>query len=752
MSESLTKLTAKQLRLFVTICEHAISLRHTAGGKIKTAFKIAFLGESSIQDLVAQMAKHVGEEHILISAHTFLNTQEAVATSHSTLNVTQKIQGQVSQVQVQVKDMHSAAMKEKEAHEQNRTDAAIKRALGYGHDISPIWSDRYRGYLKERLPTTGKWVFDDPTFSRWKKGQSEANILAITGGSGTGKSFLTTSIIKHFIHRADPAEAADTRAYAAFYFLEGNEVQVMQSSSNIEDVAKSLVWQFSLANARYKRSAAGICREYQAVDPAAISRHLLFENPYLHEVNDTFYIIIDGLVGKMGEGMLRFLRNASAIAPGGRIRVLVTCDQQCSEHLGQADGIVFDQIHISAKNKPDVEVLIESRMDCMPALNDCTNASVRELRKSVCDRLTEKTGGDYVRVNFALDDIGKQEYPERIMNIVQNAGRERTDQIRGEIEELDRNLTDAEILEINEIILWIKHHRGLLTESQMATALRARDGRQSLLRLSDKFKAKYTLFTINNRGEVTFRAPEVENAIPERRRTRNEPEQHSQGVVSQGEIDMVKHFLRTVCPPKTYQKLDMDALLAQKQQAKDTRICQDDSNTAETKLALTCLHLLTEDADELENGLLPYARNCFDQHLSAADLAFVEIELKVEVGQHLCKLFTHDTSIDALLCNRESSRFTPVRVATYQKLLLKSDTANTILRWLGDSAVTSGITDKETKEWISDLVHGGGHGKLLAPAARRMAKHLVQKPHNLPITRGAFQFIVYYIRKVRTLC
>jgi hypothetical protein len=752
MSESLTKLTAKQLRLFVTICDHAISLRHTAGGKIKTAFKIAFLGESNIQGLVGQMAKHVGEEHILISAHTFLNSQEAVAASRSTLNVAHKIQGQIVHVQNQVTDMHTVAMKEKEVHEQNRTDAAIQKALGYGRDIVPVWSDRYRDYMKERLPSTGNWVFDDQIFARWKKGQSGANILAITGSSGTGKSFLATSIIQHFIHRTGSAEATDTRASAAFYFLEGDEVKTVQSASNIDDIAKSLVWQFSLADARYKRSAAGTCREYQAFDVGAMSQRLLFENRYLHEVNGIFYIIIDGLVGKMGEGMLRFLRDVSAAATGRRIRVLVTCDPECFEHLGQAEDISFDLIHIDAKNKPDVQALIESRMNSMPALNDCTNASVGDLRKSVCDGLIEVTGGDYVRVNFALDEISKQEYPERILSIVQNAGRQRTEQIRGEIEELDQNLNDAEISEINEIILWIQHHQGPLTENRMNTALCARDGRKSLLRLSDKFKAKYTLFTVTNRGEVSFRAPEVEKAIPQRGRARLELEQHSPTAVSHSEVDMIKHFLRTVCPPNTYSKLDLDALLAQKQQNKGSRICQDESNTAETKMALTSMKILAEDADEQENGLLPYARKFFDRYLSAADLAFVDIELKVQAGQHLVKLFTHDTSIDALLCNRESSRFTPVRIEICQKLLLESDTANTVIRWLGDSAVTSGIADQKVKEWISDVINGGGHGKLLAPAAKRMAFHLVREPHKLPVTRGAFQFIVYYIRKVRALC
>jgi GTPase SAR1 family protein len=746
MGESLVKLTAKQLRLFVTICDHAIKLRHTAGGKIKTAFKIAFLGESKIQDLLGEMAKHVGEEHLLISAHTFLSAHEAMTASRSNLTETKKIGDQMVQVQSQVKDLHAATAKESELHEQNRTDAAIKSALDFGREIAPVWRDRYREYAKARLPSTGNWIFDDPKFALWKKGQAGAKILAVTGGSGTGKSFLATSIIHHFIHRDSPAETTDTRASAAFYYLEGDEVKAMQNDSSIDAIAKSLIWQLSTVDGRYKKSAAAICREYQTGDVATMSHRLLFECPYFDEVNGIFFIVVDGLEGKLGGGMLRFLQDVSA---GHHIRVLVTCDLECSEHL-KVNGLILEPLHIEAKNKPDVQAFIESRMNEMPALNNFADSSVRDLRRAVSDGLIHVTGGDYIRVSFALGEISKQEYPEKILSIVNNAGRQRAEQISAEIEELDRSLTDAEISEVNEIVLWIQHCKGPLTVVRMADALRARDGNaeKSLLRLSDKFKAKYTLFTVTNRGEVRFRAPEVEEAIPQRRLDHHELEQRNSTVLSQGEAEMIKHFLRMVCPPTTLSKLNVDALLARKHQDKFSWICQDDPNTGESKLALTCLRVLTDGVNKQENGLSSYARASFDRHLAAVDLAFVDVGLKALVGQHLVKLFTHETSIDALLCNRESSRFTPVRIEVCHKLLLQSDTANTIIRWLGDSAVTSKIEDQETKKWLLDVIHDGDHGKLLAPAAKRMAFHLVRQPHKLPLIRGAFSFVLYYIRKV----
>lgn len=152
-------------------------------------------------------------------------------------------------------------------------------------------------------------------------------------------------------------------------------------------------------------------------------------------------------------------------------------------------------------------------------------------------------------------------------------------QIRKEIDALNHNCTDAEVTEVNELILWIRRYRELLTERNMAAALHAASEESSLLTLADKIKEKYPLFRISNKGEVTFRAPEVEESIPNKRSTSSiqADEQDGPGAaVSPGEMAMVKHFLSTVCPRETYNKLDLDRFLETKRKDRRNRIYKDD--------------------------------------------------------------------------------------------------------------------------------------------------------------------------------
>lgn len=444
--------------------------------------------------------------------------------------------------------------------------------------------------MNHRLPETGQWIFNEPAFASWEAGQPEANILAIEGGNGSGKSCLASAIIHHFLHKKSDTDTGP-RISTAYYFFEGTARDAVKNASHLETAAKSIVWQLTEAERHYKKSVARICAESQEIDPAAISGDLLFENADLLEMNVMFYIVIDGLSGKMGDGMLRFLKRASAVKPSQRVRVLMTVDSECSQHLATVDGVSFHSIPISSKNRPDVEMVIRSRMDSMLALSDRTRPRIPELRAKICDELYQATAGDYFRINLALDDISKREYESDILNALKNTSEGRTTQIRKEVEGLNHNCSKTEIYEINEVILWIRRCRGILTEREMTAALCAAGRESSLLTLADKIKEKYPLFRISSKGEVTFRVPEVEEFIPNKRRpspTQAEQQNGPGAAVSPGEMAMVKHFLSTVCPRETYNKLDLDRFLEDKKQDRRNRIYKDDPHIEEAKMALTC--------------------------------------------------------------------------------------------------------------------------------------------------------------------
>ncbi|CAG7978393.1 unnamed protein product [Penicillium nalgiovense] len=517
----------------------------------------------------------------------------------------------------------------------------------------------------------------------------------------------------------------------------------MQAISRLRP--KSLVWQFTQAERHYKNSVAEICAKSQEIDPASISSELLFENADLPEMNILFYVVIDGLSGKMGEGMLRFLRQASSMKVHRRVRVLLTVDSECYQHLATVDGVSLNSIPISSKSRTDVEIVMQSRMDSMIALADMTRTGIPELRTRICDELYQATSGDYFRINLALDDISKREYISDIMDALKKAGEGRVTQIKNEIKGLNHNSSEAEISEINEIIIWIRRYRESLTERQMTAALCAAVGESSLLSLADKIKEKYPLFKITNKGEVTFRAPEVEESIPDK----HGPSSLQEGpgaVVSPGEMAMIKHFLSTVCPQETYTKLEFDQFLESKKQIRKNQIYKNELHIEEAKMALTLLRLLTGETDQPSGDLLSYARRNFVQHLSTVNLALVDIEHKKLFGPLLIKLFRNPAAIDIALNNDELPGPSTKQRQIGREFMLSNEAATLILRWLNDTAVILEI-GSEDQQWATGQLQVEGHRGLLTPAAKQMAIHLLQEPHFLPLTLDAFRFITGFLKK-----
>ncbi|KAJ5714353.1 uncharacterized protein N7483_011534 [Penicillium malachiteum] len=733
MDAKLLRLAAQQLDLFVRVCDAALSLRYSAGQKVKMAFKVMFLADDGVQPLLGEMAKLVNRERNLVSAQTFLSSRQAADAAREGLDTTKRVEGVITEMQA----------KEKEIDSEN----VIKQALGFAGQPATPWRIRYREYLNQRLPETGQWILNEPEFASWETGQSAANILAIEGGNGTGKSFLASAIIQHLLHKKSITDTGP-RVSTAYYFFEGTARDAVKNASNLETAAKSVVWQFTQAERHYKKSVAKICAETQEIDPASISSELLFENPDLLDMNVLFYIVIDGLSGKMGEGMLRFLRRASALNVNQRVRVLLTVDSECSQQLATVDGVSLNSIPISSKSRTDVEIVIRSRMDSMIALSDRTRPGITELRARICDELYQATTGDYFRINLALDDISKREYISDITNALKNAGEGRAAQIKKEMEGLNQNCSETEISEINEIIIWIRRYREILTERQMTAALYAAVGELSLLTLADKIKEKYPLFKITNKGEITFRAPEVEESIPDKcgSPAQAEGQDGTEAVVSPGELAMVKHFLSTVCPQETYSKLEFEKFLESKKQSRSNRIYKNEPHIEEAKMALTCLRLLTGETEQPSADLLSYARSNFAQHLSAVNLALVDIEYKKLFGPHLIKLFMNPASIDIALNNDELPGPSTKQRQIGREFMLSDANAKLILRWLNDTAVMLEIGSEE-RDWVNGLVQVEGHRALLSPAAKLMAIHLVQKPHFLPLTLDAFRFITSFLKK-----
>lgn len=750
----LAKVTSQHLQLFVEICDRTIRLRRSKGAKFIAFTKVLFLKDPDVKGLLDMMENLVNKEGRLVAAQTFNFSSEAAANSRENLVINQRTENKVDSL---VEDR----MDQKREKDTQKRRQTILKALDFDDDKmdlekkepSASWKTTYNNYRKAVVKDTGDWILKHPQFTAWQSGSIVAkSILALEGPEGSGKSYLASTIIRHLQSRTT-VDAADSRTpVVAFYFLEADSKEGAKKSNSLDVVSKSLVWQFTQADASYQKSVAAICDKKKTLDPQEIWTQLLADNKDRPKIEVIFYIVIDGLGDRIDEPFVELLRTVSDSQDRG-IRVLLTGIPRSFEIL-EEKGLLFETTSISLNNHTDVEKYIDFRMDSMEALKDVTRLEIPELRIKIRDKLKLQTGGDYFKLATSLDKISALDSVGEIDEVLEHAGEERKEQIIADIDKLNKTRTAKEISEINEISLWIMSGRQWFKPYQMDAILYKKGGVTSLLPLETKIKTKYSLFKVDSDGDVNWKSSDIVYSIPEKgKQLGNSTSILRAKEVQPAEVAIVEHFLNTVCPPELYLKFGFEEFFKYHKNGRgNDYIYKDKKDNAEIKLALTCLRLLTETRDEKTQPLHSYAEDYLLSHLSAVDLALADQELKTDIGPLLLKLFTDSDSIDTLLWNPE-----PDNQSSWDwkrsEVLYGDEWNNQVLKWFRDSAVVSNITDEAAKSFLVDITpETTAKRDLLEPTSRRMAVHWLREPSPLIPAQHAFFFLLGIKSKVCPFC
>ncbi|KAL4980419.1 hypothetical protein BDW66DRAFT_166547 [Aspergillus desertorum] len=708
----LAKVAVQHLQLFVEICDRTIKLRRSKRRKLIIFTKLLFLNDNDIADLLEKMHSLVDEEGRLVTAQTFSFAAQAAVSTRESLAIGRAVNSKI--------DIEKRRRKERIldtlAFDENKLDQEKRQP-------DPYWQRIYYNYRKCVVPATGQWVFDENEFRAWERGSDDVPpILAIEGPEGSGKSYLSSTIICWLRNRSAAATVTttepdpDSRTLLAFYFVEGDSKEELKRTNHID------------ADASFMKSVAGVCERNRDMDPHEIATKLLFENPDIGQVIDAnFFIVIDGLNDVVEDTFVRFLADAVTSARSHhKTRILLTGRPRAFEQITAANkDISFKTIHISERNRPDI---------------DLERFGVKDLRKKIRIALRDKTSGDYFRVNTILKRISHLDYVNDIDQVLESAGRERSQQIQAEIESLNNVRNSKEIVEINEIILWILYGREWLKPRQMAAVLYVQSGELSLLTLEA------------NDGDVDFRSYEIVDLIPDgdqgQASTAKEQRQATKRILPE-EVDIIRHFLRTVCPPNLYDKFDFETVFEQKLHHKSGYIYRDDKATGEAKLAVTCLRILTEEREARRESIRPYAVNYFYQHLAAVDLSLIDRKYKRVAGPLLVKLFLNGASTDALLWTEDLKTVSDFAWMARSAWVEGNGAVKEVVRWLKESVAIADISDEEEKAWVGSLTSSSEPEKaLLQKLAKRMVVHWLREETRQELAVYAFSFILGALKKI----
>ncbi|CAG8365215.1 unnamed protein product [Penicillium salamii] len=733
MDKRLSKLAAQQLLLFVQICDAALSLRYSAAQKIKTGLKIAFLAENSIQGLLGEMAKLGERERGLVSAQAF-SLASAAATSAA--------EGAASNRQVLDTLVQNGEEQKARAENVDKKKALID-VLAFDESSeqwnsskqSPVesWQIRYNEIRKDVVSGTGEWLLSHPDFRSWISDLSSSPILAIEGADITGKSYLTSSIIKYL--RTDvTTEYPNLRHLVSFFLLDHKK-----AGHGFEDAAKALIWQLANKDEPFMKSAARISQTVGALDPKDIMPRLLLENQDLEHIDAILNLVIDGIGDTLDASMLEFLQQLFK-AQNKKIRVFLTGTPRAFEQIRRG-GAVCPSIPISRHNHNDVKKFIEARMDKTEALADTDRPGISEQREKICNDLLEAAGGDYYKLDSALHVISTLDYMEDINQVIQGTRDNRSMQLHNEIEMLNRERSPRQIQEMNHIIRWITFALDPVTGKLASSLLYLVTGEVPLRPLAEQIRSKYLLFVLNGKDYVEFRSPKALEAIPNRSELAKVNRDNGQDV-HPGEIDIVLHFLDNVCPPALYEKLGLREYLQKKSTQKQDQIQQEDENTGHLQMALDCIRSFSYGYDATLMPLQRYGIDNFVEHLSSVDLAMVDRDQKSQVGESLVRLFTRNEDLDSLLMPRGGMFYRYDRKTFW---LQREEMIDPILRWLRDTAVVSRVTSEADRSWVQSVVSDNGVEALFKPAAIRLAYRCLREPSSDEDIKGIYGFVKKYL-------
>lgn len=673
--------------------------------------KQSFLGNSEIDKLISEMSSLVEDEHRLLATLSYKDIT----------NIRQVMAQQ--QVAADVKSWRMV----------------ISKALGFANDEPKrLWQNKFEEINNSLISNTGNWVTNTQEFKEWVALPDNPSVrpsdgkafLVIKGAENSGKSYLMANIVNHLYQiRSNHA--------IAYYFHDRGADRQMDRIRTRSLVLKCLLWQCATSLSVLIKSMAEKC-QYIGHNPNVddMWRQLFLQNTRIHGMKAHFYILVDGVEDGVKD-VLQVLKMLVKEYPETFRILIATRDRGLSLSSYTRLDLSSD---MQVKANEDIDLHIQHYLNNMPAFEESTHPKATEYRKRIAKTIREKTKGDFAWMTIVFERLHSKHHLADIDKILNDMNKRPKDQIRDEIERLNRSLSPEEIKEINEVILWVLKSQVTPTLDDMSAVLSLSSHTESLMPLRRRLNP---LLQANESDRIEFRLSEIKEQIPEKPNLSTSPSSveaqsllgtPSSSQLVEAEVETVHRFLRYVSPRKEdYDKKRLEEILwGDSLNGMKITISYDKQN-AHLKMALTCLQAFTRSDDHTER-LLPYAGEYLLHHLSKAKPKEADMDLKVELGTSLVKLFNEAHCIDKMFWTRAEYMSHPTWLETEgtwlkgnrERWLYTPSGVNEVLRWFSDP-ITKEYLDAG-KDWVDELTKErtvGQHRKiLLRGVAERLAIRL----------------------------
>ncbi|KAI5859460.1 nacht and tpr domain-containing protein [Durotheca rogersii] len=700
---------------FVDICALSIVLRESTSFRTKLKIKAKLLllkDDSGVRDQLNRL-KTLSQSHSQVQGTQIL---KLAADSNSQLK---RLLDRADRTEQAILETHANITILKDSDDERKREEGsrnrlrmINEKLGISTKVEEPSTNAGDELWKAAASGTGEWIWHQPEFQKWADGvdSNRSNILFLSGGPNTGKTFLTSVILHQLRGKCQYGGVQSSRILIGSYFFSSNKKGSGKDDENwkpLHTAIKAMACQLAEQDSAFEKALSEVLGKEEVSDVflkdatcAKLWELLGVGSP---RGRATHYLLFDGLAdlgvrAREAVGQLMdIIRDIDQTKPS--VRVLVSMRPDSLEPRPHFRHL---EINVEQHNGSDLRGYVDDTLKKMDILQESDDDSTR-IRESVLKKLSTQMRGNYYKVNTALESLrnivdndGTEEQVERVLE----ASREDQNAIlQAQINELQLALGPQDICELNELLKWaifVKFNN--LTVELLKAALFLRFRKHSIQPLGKKMRTKYAkIFNVSDDGSVEVVDGMAACLIKPRTEPRNmdeTPRFSATITITKGDRTSVQSFFWKLA--NEINRYDLDDDTGTKNTAKEN--IQVNEFEAHLTIVRRILQLISEDPNPKTEALGLYALSFLPDHLN--DLKNLETpngpdilkaSEKREIGDGLIRLFLNTRGIEKHW-----------DICKWVMWFGDKREIGIFLKWLGDKSVTGHLGPRDS-QWVKDV-------------------------------------------------
>lgn len=439
-------------------------------GRFKKYAAVLFLGQDDeVKASFGKLAKLFDDEHVLVQAITYATTQrieqktmEIDETTKQTLEATEEMQKKLDDLSTTAKSAEVKAL----LNDNLLTPAYNRNAIVYNE------------YNESIIEKTGDWLLEDGHVKRWR--EKEIPLLWVFGGPGTGKSCLSSRLIRSLREEFPQDPKHPNRTSVVYFFTKEDDLL-----QDVSDLLKTLALQISQNDPIFKVFAANVLAKPDSIATPKLLWKNLFMNFYKQDrsLSNDVLIVLDGLdevpraTVKELFALLEDIIGRTSL--GNRLSCAIFSRPDISEFLEPKFSRIMTKVEIGNRNEGDIAQYIKKRLTDVLVVKQTKQLrdkkAAAKLAREIRERVLDKADGMFFKVVLIMDQIHDKERKNAVFDAIKEAPPQLDAMIAHVFEKLMLN-EDVDKDDLNELLLWVAFAKAEITVNQLYGILKFRTG------------------------------------------------------------------------------------------------------------------------------------------------------------------------------------------------------------------------------------------------------------------------------------